>query len=399
MPNSLLWVCLVAIWLFVLVPMVVKSRPTVRKTTDAAMSTRVLYRGGRAIAKTRRRMAAGRHPHDPDWEPPVREYRKTAKATAATDAVDVDDATTTKVSAAKSEPASVSVKTVAAPSQTKTVDNSDGDVDATTDDKTVVAEGVHIESSDHRDAVAERVDEDADADRDDQDFEDAELEDAELRDAELEDAEVEDAEVDDADHDDADHADHEDADYEDADYEDADFDDDLTDEDISADEAADQAEQDEVARRARRGGFDPEADRERSDKRYRFRQRVMAVLGVLALLGIAAGFFLGSVGWIIAAATVVALVGYLAFLRRAVRNEQRIRRQRMQRLARAKRQEEERRAHPEVDPRAEVPRRLRRPGAIVLEIDDEDPIFDHLPRFEHREEVVREPSYRRVVGQ
>jgi hypothetical protein len=125
----------------------------------------------------------------------------------------------------------------------------------------------------------------------------------------------------------------------------------------------------------------------------------MAVLGVLALLGIAAGVFLGSVGWVIAAATVVALVGYLAFLRRAVRNEQRIRRQRMQRLARAKRQEEERRAHPEVDPRAEVPRRLRRPGAIVLEIDDEDPIFDHLPRFEHREEVVHEPSYRRVVGQ
>ena len=395
MPNSLLWVCLVAIWLFVLVPMVVKSRPTVRKTTDAAMSTRVLYRGGRAIAKTRRRMAAGRHPHDPDWEPPVREYRKTAKATAATDAVDVQDATTTKVPAGKSEPASVSVKTVAAPAQTKTVDNSNGDVDATTDDKTVVVEDADIESSDHRDAVAERDDENADADRDDRGVEDADLDDAELEDADHDDADHDDAEIE-ADYEDADH---EDADHEDADYDDADYDDDLTDEDIRADEAADQAEQDEVARRARRGGFDPEADRERSDKRYRFRQRVMAVLGVLALLGIAAGFFLGSVGWIIAAATVVALVGYLAFLRRAVRNEQRIRRQRMQRLARAKRQEEERRAHPEVDPRAEVPRRLRRPGAIVLEIDDEDPIFDHLPRFEHREEIVREPSYRRVVGQ
>ncbi|CAM3236155.1 hypothetical protein DFJ75_3256 [Williamsia muralis] len=400
MPNSLLWVCLVAIWLFVLVPMVVKSRPTVRKTTDAAMSTRVLYRGGRAIAKTRRRMAAGRHPHDPDWEPPVREYRKTAKATAATDAVDVEDATTTKVSAGKSEPAPVSVKTVAAAAQTKTVDTSDSDADATTDDKTVVAEAADLKSSDHRDAVAERDDKDADADRDDRRVEDAELDDAELEDADHDDADHDDAEND-VDYEDADHevADHEDADYDDGDYEDADYDDDLTDEDISADEAADQAEQDEVARRARRGGFDPEADRERSDKRYRFRQRVMAVLGVLALLGIAAGFFLGSVGWILAAATVVALVGYLAFLRRAVRNEQRIRRQRMQRLARAKRQEEERRAHPEVDPRAEVPRRLRRPGAIVLEIDDEDPIFDHLPRFEHREEVVREPSYRRVVGQ
>ena len=416
MPNSLLWVCLVAIWLFVLVPMVVKSRPTVRKTTDAAMSTRVLYRGGRAIAKTRRRMAAGRHPHDPHWEPPVREYRKTAQATASAGAVDAEDATTTKVVAGQSGPASVSVKTVAARAQTRTVESIDSDADATTDDETVVAQAADIESSDHREAVAEPDG----AAGDDQDFEDTELDDAELGDAELGDAELGDAGQDDADRDHADHADHEDADYEDADYEDADYEDadyedaayeddltdedadyedDLTDEDIRADEAADQAEPDEVARRARRGGFDPQADRERSDKRYRFRQRVMAVLGVLALLGIAAGVFLGSVGWVIAAATVVALVGYLAFLRRAVRNEQRIRRQRMQRLARAKRQEEERRAHPEVDPRAEVPRRLRRPGAIVLEIDDEDPIFDHLPRFEHREEVVREPSYRRVVGQ
>ena len=386
MPNSLLWVCLVAIWLFVLVPMVVKSRPTVRKTTDAAMSTRVLYRGGRAIAKTRRRMAAGRHPHDPDWEPPVREYRKTAKATAATDAVDdVDTATTATVLAGRSEPAPVSVKTVAAPVQTTTAVDSDNDADVTTVDEMAPDEAVDIESSDRSDDVVERDEADVEADHDDQGGEDAELDDAEFDDAELVDADRDDADSD--------------ADHEDDEYEDADYDDDLTDEDISADEAADRAEQDEVARRARRGGFDPEADRERSDKRYQFRQRVMGVLGVLALVGIAAGFFLGSTGWIIAAVTVSALAGYLAFLRRAVRNEQRIRRQRMQRLARAKRQEEERRAHPEVDPRAEVPRRLRRPGAIVLEIDDEDPIFDHLPRFEHREEVVREPSYRRVVGQ
>jgi hypothetical protein len=373
MPNSLLWVCLVAIWLFVLVPMVVKSRPAVRKTTDAALSTRVLYGGGRAMAKTRRRMAAGRHPHDPDWEPPVREYRKTAAATATktTDEhndTDTDSAETVLTKAAQTP---VAVTTAVAPTADMVVDDEhkDVDVDAATDDEA--------------DVSAEVVDDVDGADTDNA--------------ATADDAVVEEAVDDKADHDDTLDDDLDEADLEDDEYDE--YDHDLTEEDLTDDEMETQAERDEIARRARRGGFDPEADRERSDKRYRFRQRVMAVLGLLVVAGIAAGVVLGTTGWIAAGAATVVLVGYLAFLRRAVRNEQRIRRQRMQRLARAKREEEERRAHPEVDPRADIPRRLRRPGAVVLEIDDEDPIFDHLPRYQHVERVEHEPSYRRVVGQ
>ena len=49
MPNSVLWICLVAVWLFVLVPMVInRGRPQVRKSTTVATSTRTLHRGGRA---------------------------------------------------------------------------------------------------------------------------------------------------------------------------------------------------------------------------------------------------------------------------------------------------------------------------------------------------------------
>lgn len=377
MPNSLLWVCLVAIWLFVLVPMVVKSRPTVRKTSDTALSTRVLHRGGRTMARTKRRIASGRHPHDADWEPPVREYRKAATATAVKDvdeAGEIDADTTTTVEKAPVAESTPVLKKVAVDAESRDDDKS-GDVEpaGTVDEEVAEAETDDVETDDVEAEAAESDAEDTVAAEAAEDHDDA----------------ADDELVDDVD-DDFD----EDAEYDDDYDEDAEYDDDLDDE-----EADEPVAETESERRARRGGFDPEADRERSDKRYRFRQRVMAVFALLLVAALGAGVLLGTAGWVAAAVVGVALLGYMSFLRRAVRNEQRIRQQRMRRLARAKRQEEERREHPEEDPRAEVPRRLRRPGAIVLEIDDEDPVFDHLPRFERVERVQQEPSYRRVVGQ
>ncbi|WP_207843210.1 divisome protein SepX/GlpR [Williamsia soli] len=381
MPNSLLWVCLVAIWLFVLVPMVVKSRPTVRKTSDTALSTRVLHRGGRTMARTKRRIASGRHPHDADWEPPVREYRKAATATAVKDVDETEDldesdsenivekAPREKASQTESAPV---LKKVAVEAESQD-DEDSGDVES--------VEAVETEAVDAEAAEAEGVESDVVEGESDGDDAVAEVE---------EDQDV----IDDDAVDEVDDEHDADAEYDD-DYDDeAEYDDDLDDEDTDEPVAETESE-----RRARRGGFDPEADRERSDKRYRFRQRVMAVFALLLVAALGAGVLLGTAGWVLAGLVGVALLGYMTFLRRAVRNEQRIRQQRMRRLARAKRLEEERREHPEEDPRAEIPRRLRRPGAIVLEIDDEDPVFDHLPRYERVERVEREPSYRRVVGQ
>ncbi|GED97004.1 divisome protein SepX/GlpR [Gordonia crocea] len=78
MPNSVLWVCLVAIWLFVLVPMVIQGRPEIRKSTPVAAATRVIKRGEDAVR--RRRVGAGSHPHDPDYQPKGRPKRTASAA-------------------------------------------------------------------------------------------------------------------------------------------------------------------------------------------------------------------------------------------------------------------------------------------------------------------------------
>ncbi len=70
MPSSFVWIGLVAVWLFVLVPMLVNKRPRIRQTSDAALATRVLHRGD--SNPVQRGPAAG-HRSDPNWQPePVR---------------------------------------------------------------------------------------------------------------------------------------------------------------------------------------------------------------------------------------------------------------------------------------------------------------------------------------
>ena len=60
-PQSLLWISLVVLWLFVLVPMLVSKRDAVRRTSDVALATRVLNSAtGRPADQARR--AGGRPP-------------------------------------------------------------------------------------------------------------------------------------------------------------------------------------------------------------------------------------------------------------------------------------------------------------------------------------------------
>src|SRR5690242_13056562 len=66
-PQSLLWISLVVLWLFVLVPMLISKRDAVRRTSDVALATRVLN-GGRSRLLKRGGPAAG-HRSDPDWKP------------------------------------------------------------------------------------------------------------------------------------------------------------------------------------------------------------------------------------------------------------------------------------------------------------------------------------------
>ena len=71
-PQSLLWISLVVLWLFVLVPMLISKRDAVRRTSDVALATRVLN-SGRSARRLRRRGARRRVTAAiPDWRPSER---------------------------------------------------------------------------------------------------------------------------------------------------------------------------------------------------------------------------------------------------------------------------------------------------------------------------------------
>src|ERR1700747_462508 len=65
-PQSLLWISLVVLWLFVLVPMLISKRDAVRRTSDVALATRVLNSG---VARKLKKGPAAGHRSDPDWQP------------------------------------------------------------------------------------------------------------------------------------------------------------------------------------------------------------------------------------------------------------------------------------------------------------------------------------------
>jgi hypothetical protein len=66
-PQSLLWISLVVLWLFVLVPMLINKRDTVRRTSDVALATRVINSAAKSRLIRRGGPATG-HRHDPDWQ-------------------------------------------------------------------------------------------------------------------------------------------------------------------------------------------------------------------------------------------------------------------------------------------------------------------------------------------
>jgi hypothetical protein len=109
-------------------------------------------------------------------------------------------------------------------------------------------------------------------------------------------------------------------------------------------------------------------------RKYKFRKRMLTVVAALVVASAAAAFTVTSALWWACGAIGVMAVLYLGYLRRQTRIEERLRRRRAQRMARARLGVENTDDH-EFDV---VPSRLRRPGSVVLEIDDEDPIFEHL---------------------
>ena len=143
--------------------------------------------------------------------------------------------------------------------------------------------------------------------------------------------------------------------------------------------------------RVGRGGWDPEADAANKATRYQRRQRTLFGLALVVVLTVALGIVFGGWLWWTAAVAGGLTVAYLVALRTQVRQEQQLRARRIAQLRRARlgvRSAE--------DEELAIPRSLRRPGAVIVEIDDSSPDWDHLPEvYEEVEEAPQRPSQRR----
>ncbi|WP_330250399.1 hypothetical protein OG874_29725 [Nocardia sp. NBC_00565] len=345
MPNSILWIGLVVLWVFVLFPILADRHPRIRQTTDAALATRVLHRGG-SKRRTKSGPAAG-HDSDPDYRP-TRVQRKLSHSD------DAEDRMTTpadeQVSAANDNPADNPPEIRSGVSDSE-IDDRDGEVD-------------------EFDPADDEFD-DADPEFDDVDSGDAEI--ATARTAAKVRATADDDLVA------VEHAEPTGARIPSARTAPPAR---VTD----SDDEFDSADPDFVPTRRGRGGFDPEADAIARAARYTFRQRAVLglILATLAFGGL--GVAVSHLFWWGCGVSGLVLVTYLAYLRKQVRMEEEIRRRRLARLARSRGEqvEDERQAEQRAQQRVmdrDTARALRRRSALI-EPDDEDPMFEHLETFD-----------------
>ncbi len=317
-PQSLLWISLVVLWLFVLVPMLISKRDAVRRTSDVALATRVLNGGAGARLIKRSSPAAG-HRSDPDWKP---EEKPAEDEFADADRDELGDFDGDADDPDRTRP--VIVKTAV-----------DGRTEPDYLDVDVVEDSAALLAG----ATASAAEPELVA---------------------VEDEARADSEAEEASH----HADDE--------YEYVEDSSGLEPEEESQDD--DEGAWANVAPRSRRRRFDTKTAAAVTARKYAFRKRVLMVMAVILVGSSTAAFEVSPTAWwVCGIATGVTMI-YLGYLRRQTRIEEKVRRRRMQRMARA-RLGVENAYDREYDL---VPARLRRPGAVVLEIDDEDPIFEHL---------------------
>jgi hypothetical protein len=333
-PQSLLWISLVVLWLFVLVPMLISKRDAVRRTSDVALATRVLNSGAAARLIKRGGPAAG-HRSNPDWRPEEDEYDDL-------DDLDSDDAEESvedtgayyldiDVTAPDSE-ASSSAPAGSSAAVAESIGTADDETTNDTDTEVTLA----VEYDD---------DEDTDDNSDDEDDSDDEYE-----------------------------------------YVD----------DTSGIPVGEEPLTNVTPAFARRRRYDTDATAAWVEARkYAFRRRVLMIMAMTLVASAGAAFLLSSGLWWFCGMTSTVTVLYLGYLRRQTRIEARVRRHRMQRAARS-RVGVENTYDRDYDV---VPSRLRRPGAAVLEIDDEDPIFEHLDYAPYARDYGWHRDLQRAAGQ
>ncbi|WP_433591861.1 divisome protein SepX/GlpR [Nocardia sp. CA-145437] len=362
MPNSILWIGLVVLWVFVLFPMLANRHPRIRQHTDAALSTRVLHRGG-AKRRTRKGPATG-HDTDPDYVPVRRKLHPNEdpedRMTRSDDSPAEPEALTAAAAAATAATVAEKDEVVAAVSAElpePETDSTDPEGADDADEDAAESEPAAAESETYPETATDETESeivDAAAETDDAEPEAAvaEVSAAEPR------KRVSRAPA-------------------------------LRDPEPEPEPESDDEDEDFVPSRRGRGGFDPEADAAARAARYTFRQRAVLGLVLAGLLFAASGVAISSILWWLAALSGTVLVAYLAYLRKQVRIEEDIRRRRAARASRTQTEsdadaEEERRTRERPRPdRDETRTQLRR--AVLVEPDDEDPFFEHLDLFDAAE--------------
>lgn len=126
-----------------------------------------------------------------------------------------------------------------------------------------------------------------------------------------------------------------------------------------------------------RGGYDPEADKKHSADRYQRRRSTVLGLVVAVVVTIIPAGFIGGWMWAAPAIALGITIIYLIALRAQVRDEERLRHKRVHQLRRTRAG-----VRNSMDRELGIPHRLRRPGAVVLETDDDSPDFIGLELVE-----------------
>jgi hypothetical protein len=314
-PQSLLWISLVVLWLFVLVPMLISKRDAVRRTSDVALATRVLNTGRGARLLRRGRPAAG-HRSDPDWQPSDEDLDDDLHEESSERSVVRAAVVETEVD---TEPEYLDVDVVDEDSGALPIGESDA-VPAEVEEPEPQTDELPLDFGEDVDA--------AETDEPEEEYEPDGTEDEYEYVADSSGLEA------------------------------------PSDTDLQMSDSL------SAARRRRYESRSATIDA----RKYKFRRRMLTVLAALVMASAAAAFTVTSALWWVCGAIGVVAVLYLGYLRRQTRIESRLRRRRAHRMARARLGVENTDDH-EFDV---VPSRLRRPGSVVLEIDDEDPIFEHL---------------------
>lgn len=369
-PQSLLWISLVVLWLFVLVPMLINKRDTVRRTSDVALATRVLNSGRSRLA--RRVGPATGHRHDPHWQREDADFDDEADAY---EAEDYEREVREAVQEARVRSHTRSVMVVASVTEQVTepavpAEPDYLDVDVVDENSGALPVGAGIQDSLFESDGPAPTGEYSDAD------------------AEAAAAAVDESETAEPAHGESDEepgtraaGDTETAADEAAPTE---PEADLSDEYEYVDDTSGLEAEDEllVTRSSRRRRMESDTAAAVSARKYRFRKRVLTAMAAVMALTAVLSFAVSPALWWACGAAAGVTVLYLAYLRRQTRIEEQIRRRRQQRMARSRSGEDigvARAADGQFGSEFDVfPSRLRRPGAVVLDIDDEDPIFEHL---------------------